>query len=183
MKKVFEDGLCQWDSAPSNVFECENEVLHNNDEEDVIAYTNGKCYNGYEPHAGGAAYVMLKDGNVFKTNERGLLHSTSNRAELIAMIDAVANTPECSRIDIYANSQYAINVLSGRYTPKANDDLVAKFRQHSRSIKMIVFHWMSSCNGDKYNRIADNLASHAQSQIMKENGVKRRSGFHKSQKS
>lgn len=54
-----------------------------------VCYTDGSCDNISEEHAGGAAYIILKNGKIIKEKNHGQLHTTNNRMELLAIISAV----------------------------------------------------------------------------------------------
>lgn len=94
----------------------------------------------------------------------------TNEQELGAIIRAVMVAPEGSELDLYSDSQYAINVLSGRWEAKANLDLIAIYSKvvFERNIK-VYFHWVKGHNGNLYNEIADDLCNYI-SAVVKETG-------------
>lgn len=170
--KSDKNGLIHHHNAPQNIFDCANDMLHNNDDEEYVAYTDGSCDNINAPHAGGAAYVIMKDGEIIRAKNKGLLNTTNNRAEMLAIVSATLYTPENSRLDIYTDSQYAMNVFTGKWKPKTNVDLIEQFKNHSRALRMVVFHWVRGHNGDKYNEMVDDMAWSAYKDIITRNGIK-----------
>ena len=123
-----------------------------------VCYTDGSCDNISEEHAGGAAYIILKNGKIIKEKNHGQLHTTNNRMELLAIISAVNSCPPGAFVDIYTDSQYCILVLSNQKLPKKNPDLYKLYVKCSAQLAGIRFHWVKGHNGNKYNEQVDELA-------------------------
>lgn len=123
-----------------------------------VCYTDGSCDNISEEHAGGAAYIILKNGKIIKEKNHGQLHTTNNRMELLAIISAVNSCPPGAFVDIYTDSQYCILVLSNQKLPKKNPDLYKLYVKCSTQLAGIRFHWVKGHNGNKYNEQVDELA-------------------------
>lgn len=123
-----------------------------------VAYTDGSCDNLSREKAGGAAYIILKDGEVLKIKNHGQLYTSNNRMELLAIISAVNACPEGAYVDIYTDSQYCILVLSKSYKPKKNPDLYELYKKCAAHVAGVRFHWVRGHNGNKYNEMADELA-------------------------
>lgn len=103
-----------------------------------IAYTDGSCDNISINKAGGAGYIILKDGEIFKMKGKGFLHTSSNRMEMLAIISVCNSIPEGSSIDIYSDIQYAISTfIRGG---KKNKDLIEMFYKCTKHIKHLRFH-------------------------------------------
>lgn len=153
---------------------------------EYIAYTDGSCDNMNQYHAGGAAYVIIKDGEVIRAKNKSLMNTSNNRAEMLAIVSATLYTPEGSRLDIFTDSQYAMNVLSGKWRAKANLDLYDQFQRYARNLKMIVFHWVRGHNGDMYNEMVDDMAWSAYKDIITRYGIEEspwaRGGYQKKKK-
>ena len=123
-----------------------------------IAYTDGSCDNYSQTKAGGAAYVILKDGEIAKIKNHGQLNTSNNRMEMLAIISAVNACPDGAYVDIYTDSQYCILVLSKSYKPKKNPDLYELFKKCAAHVAGVRFHWVKGHDGNKYNELADQLA-------------------------
>lgn len=123
-----------------------------------ICYTDGSCDNVHS-RAGGSAYIIIKDGEITKMKSRGMLNTTNNRMELLAIISAVNSCPERACIDVYTDSKYSIWVLTGRTAPKySNADLYELFKKCSAHVEGVRFHWVKGHDGNKYNEMADDMA-------------------------
>lgn len=123
-----------------------------------VAYTDGSCDNLSQTKAGGAAYIILKDGEVIKMKNHGQLNTSNNRMELLAIISAVNACPDGAYIDIYTDSQYCVLVLSKSYKPKKNPDLYELYKKCAAHVAGVRFHWIKGHDGNKYNEMADELA-------------------------
>ncbi len=123
-----------------------------------VAYTDGSCDNLTQTKAGGAAYIIIKDGEVIKIKNHGQLNTSNNRMELLAIISAVNACPDGAYIDIYTDSQYCILVLSKSYKPKKNPDLYELYKKCAAHVAGVRFHWVKGHDGNKYNEMADELA-------------------------
>lgn len=138
-----------------------------------VAYTDGSCDNLSRFKAGGAAYILLKDGEIIKMKNHGQLNTTNNRMELLAIISAVKSCPDGAFVDIYTDSQYCILVLSKSYKPKLNADLYELYKKNSLHVAGVRFHWVKGHNGCKYNEMADELAYGAYCDICDKYGIEK----------
>lgn len=138
-----------------------------------VAYTDGSCDNLSQTKAGGAAYIILKDGEILKMKNHGQLNTTNNRMELLAIISAVNACPNGAYVDIYTDSQYCILVLSKSYKPKKNPDLYESYKKCSAHLAGVRFHWVKGHNGDKYNEMVDNLAYGAYCDICEQYNIEK----------
>lgn len=162
--------------GPKNCFWPQNSVFLARSSKDFpdtglnyAAYTDGSCDNQNPYRPAGAGYVILKDGKVIKVKSKGFLHTTNNRMEMLAIISACNYLPEGSYVDIYSDSQYAIEAfVSGG---KANQDLLALFKRCISHLAGVQFHWVRGHNGDTYNEMADELANTAYKDICKEHNI------------
>lgn len=132
-----------------------------------VAYTDGSCDNLNKYRAGGAGYVILKDGEIFKVKNKGFLNTTNNRMEILAIISVCNSLPEGAFVDIYSDSQYSISFLVSS-KGKKNRDLLELYKKCSVHLGGVRFHWLKGHNGDKYNEMANDLAFSAYCEICEE---------------
>lgn len=124
------------------------------------AYTDGACLRNPEGPGGWGALVSPLDAAEPEWELWGHLTSTSNnRAEALAILAAIEWVPPGSRLRLYSDSEYALNVLTGRYKAKANRDLWEEIR------KVVTFKrltledvWVRGHVGNEGNERADRLA-------------------------
>lgn len=122
-------------------------------------YTDGSCDNLSPKREGGAAYIVVKCGEVIHKDSKGFFDTSNNRMELIAILSGVNYVPDGSRVRIYTDSKYCIGVLINRTkVQKCNMDLISKYRSISRKLKSIEFVWVRGHSGHKYNEMADEMA-------------------------
>ena len=134
------------------------------------AYTDGSCEN-VKTKIGGSAYVILKDGEIVKTQSKGFCRTTNNRMEMLAIISAVNSIPENTSILVYTDSKYCITAFDGRMH-KANQDLIKLFAKISSKRKNVFFKWVKGHSGNEFNELADNLAFNAYCEMTKSLGLK-----------
>ena len=141
----------------------ENNVVSNlfeNEEKKIMAkiikiYTDGSCLKN--PGRGGWAYVYA-DGSQEKSGNKNL--TTNNAMELTAIGSAIASTSEGSDIEIVTDSQYSIDVISGKKKATKNLALIKRIGEllQSRTVK---FTWIQGHSGDILNERCDKLAKAA----------------------
>ena len=124
------------------------------------AFTDGSSDNKNPLRPGGSAYIILdSQGNEVKRASKGFKNTSNNRMEILAIISVVNSLPCGSSVTIHSDSQYSINVLSGRWQASMNLDQVALYRRlvAERNIK-VTFEWVRGHNGDVYNELCDQMA-------------------------
>ena len=165
----------RFQSGPRNVYLCINEVAYNDEFVQYTAWTDGACDNLSPESPGGSAYIVLKNGHQLTQASKGFLNTTNNRMEMLSIISAanyVAMYEKGARLDIYSDSQYSINVLTGQWSPKMNFDLIELFGNIVKNLEMVVFHWVKGHSGIEYNEKVDELAYNAYLDIAQKNGFK-----------
>lgn len=124
-----------------------------------IAYTDGSNDNLNPKRPAGAAYIILDaQGKELHKAAKGFLNKTNNEMEMLAIISAVKWIPDGESIMVYSDSQYAINVFSGKWKAKKNLELVDLYRRLSAG-KTVAFEWVKGHNGNYYNEIVDQMAN------------------------
>ena len=120
-------------------------------------FTDGACW----PNPGGDGgwgFVVVRDGHMVAEFCGPDPKTTSNRAELKAVIRALLWLAPRSSATIVSDSQYAVKVLSGEYRAKANLDLIEEARALMRE-RLIKFRWVRGHAGNRWNERADALAT------------------------
>lgn len=73
-----------------------------------VFYTDGGCWNNTEGKTGNGAWGFLEiiDGEAFNHQSHYMTGTTNNRAEMVAIINAIQSVPLGSHILIYTDSGY-----------------------------------------------------------------------------
>lgn len=124
-------------------------------------YTDGSCNNLSANKEGGAAYLILLNGKEILRRSKALIHTTNNRAEMLAIISAVKRCPIGADIVIHTDSKYAIFSFGHRKRISdsvKNSDLIHLYRKEAAQ-KKVTFEWVRGHNGDRYNEIVDSMAN------------------------
>lgn len=124
-------------------------------------YTDGSCNNLSANKEGGAAYLILLNGKEILRRSKALIHTTNNRAEMLAIISAVKRCPIGADIVIHTDSKYAIFSFGHRkriFDSVKNSDLIHLYRKEAAQ-KKVTFEWVKGHNGDRYNEIVDSMAN------------------------
>lgn len=138
----------------------------------LIATLNGREYikaiSGYFPSE---TEVLEKDLHLFKGAKRVptkkydkyFIETTNNRMEVMSIIgglSAIKKKSEAS-VTIYADSQWAINALNGKWNIKENLDLVLMGKELIKQFSSIDFVWVKGHNNNQYNEVANTIAMEA----------------------
>ena len=136
-----------------------------------VIYTDGACLGNPGPGGWGAVILTEKKND---TNISGKERSTTNnRMELMAPIMALKKIKKTSQIVIYTDSIYLKNGIttwiknwekngwkSANKKPVKNKDLWLTLNELSKK-HIINWKWVKAHAGNKYNEIADKLATEA----------------------
>ncbi len=84
----------------------------------VTIYTDGACSGN--PGPGGWAAVIIADGAGVEVAEisGGEMHTTNQRMELQAAIEALRALPGPSRVRLHSDSAYLVNAFCRRWLPR-----------------------------------------------------------------
>lgn len=134
-------------------------------------YTDGSA-NNFSPYGeGGYAYIITnKDKQVISQFSEGELHATNNTMELKAIIKGCKAIEDGAEAVVVSDSQYALNVLSGKWKAKANLDLIREHYDKSCKLK-IKYTWVKGHNGNELNEMADQLVQDETYNMRKQYGI------------
>jgi len=136
-----------------------------------VIYTDGACSGN--PGPGGWGAIILNEEKNETRISGDVKSTTNNRMELMAPIMALRKIKKASAIIIYTDSTYLKNgittwiknwekngwISSGK-KPVKNKDLWVMLNKLSKE-KVIDWKWVKAHAGNKYNEIADRLATDA----------------------
>tara|TARA_B110000967_G_C18762224_1_gene498478 strand:- start:509 stop:934 length:426 start_codon:yes stop_codon:yes gene_type:complete len=134
-------------------------------------YTDGACSGNPGP-GGWGAVILNKDNNQnnISGNEKD---TTNNRMELMAPIMALKKIETNEEVTIYTDSTYVKNGITewikkwekngwknANKKPVKNKDLWIKLNNLCKGNK-IIWEWVKGHSNNKYNNLADKLATRA----------------------
>jgi len=136
----------------------------------IEIFTDGACRGNPGPGGWG---VLLRYGNKEKTLKGSEAHTTNNRMELTAAIQALEVLKEDCHINLYTDSEYVKkgvtewldgwkqrNWRTSNKKPVKNVDLWQKLDALIESHD-IEWHWVKGHSGHKENDLVDQLANDA----------------------
>ena len=120
-------------------------------------FTDGACIRN-PGGDGGWGFVAVQDGKKIAEFCGPDPKTTSNRAELKAIIRALLWLPPGTPATIVTDSQLSIKILSGTWRAKKNLDLIEEARALMQQ-RRIKFRWVRGHAGNRWNEHADALAT------------------------
>ena len=136
-----------------------------------VVYTDGACSGNPGP-GGWCAVILNEERNEINISGKAK-STTNNRMELMAPIMALRKIKKASKIIIYTDSIYLKNGIttwikkwekngwmSANKKPVKNKDLWVTLNTLSKQ-QVIDWKWVKAHAGNKYNEIADMLATEA----------------------
>jgi ribonuclease HI len=142
----------------------------------VVIYTDGACRGNPGPGGWG---VLIIDAHHKKTLLGADIHTTNNRMELMAAIQALTSLQEPYKIDLYTDSQYVQRGISEwlagwkkRQWKKADKKLVKnadlwQLLDTEANRHQVKWHWVKGHSGHTENDLVDNLANQAIDELLK----------------
>jgi len=136
-----------------------------------IVYTDGACSGNPGPGGWGAIIIDDKENQIILSGKEK--STTNNRMELTAPIMALKKIKESSKIIIYTDSTYLKNGITiwienwkkngwinANRKPVKNKDLWVVLNKLTEK-KLINWKWVKAHAGNRYNELADKLATEA----------------------
>ena len=136
-----------------------------------VIYTDGACSGNPGP-GGWGAIILDEEKNEINISGREK-NTTNNRMELMAPIMALRKIKKASEVIIYTDSTYLKNGITiwikkweknnwknTNKKPVKNKDLWVILNELSKE-RIIDWRWVKAHAGNKYNEIADKLATEA----------------------
>ena len=133
----------------------------------VNIYTDGSCLGNPGPGGWGA---LLEFNNANKEMSAGFAHTTNNRMELLAPINALNQLKETCEVNLYTDSQYVKNGINqwihnwkkngwrtSNKKPVKNADLWQLLDAACQQ-QRVTWHWVKAHNGHPQNELVDDLA-------------------------
>ena len=136
-----------------------------------IVYTDGACSGNPGPGGWGVIILHEEENQVSLSGKEK--STTNNRMELMAPIMALKKIKKSSQITIYTDSTYLKDGItiwinnwkkndwkSANKKPVKNKDLWVILDKLTEK-KLIIWKWVKAHAGNKFNEIADKLATEA----------------------
>lgn len=120
-------------------------------------YTDGSCIMNPGGPGGWGAVLLSEDGKVLEEASGSLEETTSNRAELTAVIEGVKLVEDGCLVQVYSDSKYVVNCGNGYWGVSSNIDLWDLFFEQKNRVA-INMNWVKGHAGDVHNERADELA-------------------------
>ena len=132
-------------------------------------FTDGACTGNPGPGGWGAVYVL--NGEVVQQRHGHAPHTTNNRMELQAVIEAFQIAPAGRPCTLYSDSQLVVNTLTKwaagwekrgwrrKQGPVENLDLVQQAYALSQANPGVAIRWVRGHDGSRWNEYADALAT------------------------
>ena len=124
----------------------------------IVIFTDGSCDNNRSRKMGIGIYAKYNYKELKFSKYIGL--GTNNIAELMAILYAIKKCRIYRNIPLIINtdSEYSINVITGKYKPKKNIDLIMEIREAASDHCHVSYQWVKGHSKSKGNNIADRLA-------------------------
>lgn len=124
-----------------------------------IIYTDGGRSVNPGGSGGCAAIIIDTETGEIQEYSQGYLSTTNNRMEILAVILGLEQI-ETGSVQIYSDSQYVANTMTGMFRQKSNIDLWKRLDKACKG-KDISVHWVRGHSGEFYNEKCDELCTKA----------------------
>lgn len=130
---------------------------------DHVIYVKG-CGNNLSLFGEGGCAYIITDGkdDVIKAASKGLLSTTSPRAEMLSILSALRLVPSDSLVVVVTGSEYCINALTERTTRfsqgYANQDILLMYEIEKTRIADISFKWIGKHDTNYHYSVVNAMA-------------------------
>lgn len=123
------------------------------------------------PGPGGWGFVWVEEGEVRAQGHGRAAHTTNNRMELQALIEAFKRLPEDARVTVHTDSRLCVNTIESwaagwekrgwkrKDGPIQNLELVQELYALRRARPACELAWIAAHSGNRWNEYADSLAT------------------------
>lgn len=125
----------------------------------VTIYADASCLRNGAPDSSAGCGAVIIDRNRIEVKlvAKYLGTITNQQAEILACVKALAELRRSCRIEIFSDSRYVIDTMSGRYRMKTNrpfwNQLIERSYGHH-----ITWRWVKGHDGVMFQEAADRLA-------------------------
>lgn len=120
-----------------------------------VGYIAGSCDYYTEKKVGAAAYIIMKQGELFFENAKSFTPTTDQRMHLLAIVSVVMRCEDGAFVDIYTDNVYC-NVFNHKDAPKINVDLYNQYKEQSARLGGIHIHILRTSEskvGEHYDKL------------------------------
>lgn len=129
----------------------------------IEIYTDGSCKGNPGPGGWAAIFLEPNDSKPFHIEKGNESHTTNNRMEMIAMIEALHFLREkklqSAEINLYSDSNLLIQTLNLGWKKKANLDLWEELSELDEEFD-VNYIWVKGHAQNKWNNECDKVAQH-----------------------
>jgi len=123
----------------------------------VTIFCDGSSLGNGQAATRAAAVALLGYRGVWRAFGSYLGRATNQQAEVAAAALGLESLREACNVDIYTDSRYVVETMSGRFRRKANQEWWERLDKAAKSHK-INWHWTRGHNGHLVQEAADKAA-------------------------
>lgn len=136
----------------------------------ISVYADGSS-SGRSDEPGGYGWVITINGHPRAAGYGGHASTTNNRMEMQGILAGLQALKVSGLhldgvpIEVVSDSQYALGVASGRYSPTKNLDIADPLKALCRELR-VRFRWVRGHNKEPYNERCDSLAKMGKIEVL-----------------
>lgn len=129
--------------------------------EKIEIYTDGSCKGNPGPGGWAAIFLKEKKNRPFAILHGNAAHTTNNRMEMMAVIEALqyiqSSDLQDKQVTLYSDSNLVIQTINQGWKRKKNVDLWEQFDRVNKKLN-ITFEWVKGHAENHWNEQVDKLA-------------------------